>query len=249
MRVYMNSLENQLNEIESRVSRNQSPSDHMKGSGLDVYFSVGRSALRNVLIACAAAEVTQVQSVLDFACGAGRVARWLRAAFPEAELVASDIRPNFIEFCAEAFAATPHLSKYNLAAVTLPGSYDVIWSGSLLTHLPEDRAIAALDLMYRGLRPNGVMVITTHGRKMMQNYINGTAHYIEASQFSDILTQAIFGGYGYAAHTGAAVGISLSTLAWIERWCTRSPDRRLVHFAEKAWADHQDVIAIAKSPI
>jgi SAM-dependent methyltransferase len=221
----------------------------MKGSGLDVYLAVGRSALRNILISCAACKVRNVLSVLDFASGAGRVTRWLRAAFPDAELVVSDINKSFVEFCAETFAAVPHISHANFTAVTLPGTYDLIWSGSLLTHLPESQAVAALELMYRSLNPNGVMVITTHGRKVMRNQLLGRAQYIDGQQFNNILMQAMSRGYGYAPHGPGRLGISLNTLGWLGGWCARSPDRRIVHFAEKGWHDHQDVVAVAKSPI
>gem|GEM_PF-2734259 len=51
----------------------------------DDYFITGRSALQAVNHPLAAAHIPEknVKRVLDYACGYGRVSRWLMAGFPQ----------------------------------------------------------------------------------------------------------------------------------------------------------------------
>ncbi len=55
------------------------------------YFSVGRGALFLVQQALLAADNEAPGRILDFPCGHGRVLRWLRAKWPDAEISAADI--------------------------------------------------------------------------------------------------------------------------------------------------------------
>jgi hypothetical protein len=65
--------------------------------------------------------------------------RALRASFPEAEITASDIDGDAVGFCASLFGATPVLVSPDASNVRLAGDFDLIGSGSLLTHLDADR--------------------------------------------------------------------------------------------------------------
>jgi SAM-dependent methyltransferase len=117
-------------QIEHRVNRSLSPSDAMYGGNPDHYFSVGSSALANIKNAVAIAE-TDPHCVLDFGCGAGRVTRWLAAAFPQAEIEACDIRQADLKFVAETFGARIWVSGTDVAELKPPSSYDLIWVGSV----------------------------------------------------------------------------------------------------------------------
>jgi hypothetical protein len=61
------------------------PGDAMFGGNYDHYFGVGASALSNILHALAVTDTTPAR-ILDFGGGADRVTRWLRSAFPSAEI-------------------------------------------------------------------------------------------------------------------------------------------------------------------
>ena len=75
-----------------------------------------------------------MSEILDLPCGHGRVMRWLRATFPKASLTACDIDGDGVSFCAETFGARPALSSTDPEDLVL-GTFDLIWCGSLLTHL------------------------------------------------------------------------------------------------------------------
>jgi len=97
--------------------------------------------------------------------GNPRSSEWLRpvsevpqARFPHAIICACDIQPEAVEFCRRAFDAEAVVSKEDFAKVSLPGLVDLIWSGSLLTHLDECRATELLRLYHGSLASGGLCV-------------------------------------------------------------------------------------------
>ncbi len=245
-------MKDNLDDLQAKVSKVISPDDHMfpKDQRIDSYLSVGRSATLNILCALHASGRDKVEAMLDFACGAGRVARWMRAAYPDARFTVADINGSWVDFCASAFDAEPLLSSRNFSDISLPYSYDLIWVGSLITHLPEDDARIILDILHRSLSKDGVLVFTCHGRKVVKNQTSGAYSYISNERFGRILEQTRASGYGFEPHVdGQRVGISLNTLEWLVGWCHEVDDRLLVYLRESGWSNHQDVIAVARSKI
>jgi SAM-dependent methyltransferase len=113
----------------------------------------------------AAARKTEARTILDLPCGHGRVLRTLKAAFPDASLIACDINRDGVDFCAEVLGATPVYGEQDPRDIALDRPVDLIWCGSLLTHLDEAGARGFLDLFESVLDPgDGLVVFTTHGR-------------------------------------------------------------------------------------
>ncbi|MBA9019207.1 methyltransferase domain-containing protein [Aminobacter ciceronei] len=80
-----------------------------------------------------------VSKVLDLPCGHGRVSRHLKLLFPTAEMFYCDIDAEGADFCARTFGGTAIHSQPDLLQVGLPRSLDVIWIGSLFTHVDRKR--------------------------------------------------------------------------------------------------------------
>jgi len=78
------------------------------------------------------------------------VTRHLRAFFPDADLFVSDLDKRGECFAAETFAARPIEAAPDFAT-SLARSFDLIFCGSLPTHLPERRFVNAFD--WRGSPP------------------------------------------------------------------------------------------------
>ena len=76
------------------------------------YLFGGTLAVQLIRQCLTAVGTQEVRRVLDFGCGHGRVMRVLRAAFPDAELVACDIDQDAVSFCAETFGARPVLCEH-----------------------------------------------------------------------------------------------------------------------------------------
>ena len=77
--------------------------------------------MQSIQLAMFAAKLERVESVLDFACGGGRVLRSLKAAFPDAELTACDTWQPGLRFCVETFGAKGVVSASDPADVRLGG--------------------------------------------------------------------------------------------------------------------------------
>ena len=101
--------------------------------------------------------------VLDFACGFGRVTRHLTHALGGDRVWASDIDRKAVDFVAREFGAKMFYSHTDPDEVAIPGSFDVIFVGSLFTHLPHQSFGTWLKKLYRALDPNGTLVFSTNG--------------------------------------------------------------------------------------
>src|SRR5262249_46249666 len=124
---------------DNALDRTVAPDDEMYLYGPDWYFAVGLSGLRCVLQALSACHLSSVSSILDLPCGHGRVARYFRAAFPTAELTFCDLNRSGVDFCVNQFSGRGIYSQVDLRRVALGGPFDVIWVGSLFTHLDASR--------------------------------------------------------------------------------------------------------------
>lgn len=234
-----------LDQLDREVIRAVASSDEMF---LDEehYFRVGRSALEWIAHSLRAArkDSREVRSVLDLPCGYGRVLRYLRAAFPRAEITACDLLRDGVDFCAETFGARPLYSDEDPAKIPLAReAYDLVWVGSLLTHLDARRWPPFLELFRASLRPGGVLVFTTCGR-----------HAYDQSVRQQTLPPSVVyryqrTGFGYADYAGCAgYGNSLCSAAWVLGQVEGLDEMRLALYSERAWDGNQDVFACVREP-
>ena len=171
----------------------------------DGYFPTGALALRQVRLAMLQARKPTCESILDFACGYGRAMRYFRAAFPDAKLTACDITRDAVDFCAQEFDATPVYSQEDPAAIDLPGPFDVIWVGSLFTHVPQDRWIEFLDLLESVLADAGAAGVHRAGPPRPAAAPVGRARVGTSTtrRSNEIVRAYDETGYGYADWSGA----------------------------------------------
>lgn len=232
-----------------RYSTTISPNDHMWKTEQPWYFDIGLSALECITRALATANVTPT-SILDLPCGHGRVCRMLRMAFPDAHLSVSDLDANGVDFCARTFAAEPLYSREDIRDVTTSRLFDLIWCGSLFTHLDRDRWADFLSFFSDHLTPNGVLVFTTHGRRAIQWMVEGFYGYGLSPQERRVLLQRhAADGFGFVSPASQAFGISLSSTAFVCAEVERRRTLRLIGLHEAGWSNHQDVIACVNVPM
>jgi SAM-dependent methyltransferase len=103
--------------------------------------------------------------VLDFGCGAGRTLRHFMDEARQAEIWGIDIDAESVELLRETVCPPLHVmqSGYWPPIDLESGSFDLIWSISVFTHLTDNSIPWMLEL-HRLLKPNGLAILTYMGR-------------------------------------------------------------------------------------
>jgi SAM-dependent methyltransferase len=209
----------------------------------DYYYRVGRRAIDHVEAVMHVVGKTKVRGILDLPCGHGRIMRFLRAAFPDADLTACDIDRDGVDFCAAEFGATPVYSLEDPEQIEIQGDFDLIYCGSLLTHLDRERWAGFLDLFERVLSPRGILVFTAEGR-FVANRMEEEPPSIEGDP-TTMLEEFRRTGFAYRDHRGQkGYGRTLSSPAWVCAFLERWPALELVTLHEMGIG--QDVYACIK---
>jgi SAM-dependent methyltransferase len=223
------------------------PNDPMYTYNPDLYAEAGHTALRFIQLAMLAhGQTAPPERILDFACGGGRVLRVLKAAFPDAALTACDLRAPGVEFCERVFGATGLVSDAEPSEIELDGPFDLIWSGSLLTHIGPDRWIEFVKLWDRVLDPGGIVVFTAYGRFIAEEMRRGANTLnLEPEHVTQVLKDYDEQGVGF--HTTEYDGDCLVSRPWVmTQLGQEAPKLDLLLYAEHSWLG-QDVIACVKS--
>lgn len=211
------------------------------------YFKVGLSAIRSIEAAVDAAGLSSVRSVLDLPCGHGRVLRFLVQRFSEARFTGSDLDRKGVDFCVQTFGVKGVYSQEDVSKFSLGHQFDLIWCGSLITHLDAAGIQELLAFFARHLLPGGLLVFTTHGERVIQKMLNRKFDYGIANENIPMLIDSYRKhGFGFADYPGASgYGVSLTTPEWI-----RAEAEKLglneIYFREHGWDDHQDVYGFVK---
>lgn len=127
------------------------------------YFQVGNAtfSLLSQVLDWLGTDWARVGSVLDFASGYGRVARFLAAA--GARLTVADIVAPAVEFQRRELGVAGFLSTTQPERAPIGGPHDFISVISLFSHLPATTFTQWLQRLGAALAPGGVLLFTTHG--------------------------------------------------------------------------------------
>jgi SAM-dependent methyltransferase len=215
------------------------------------YFRLGREALALVQQATARAGSGRIRAILDLPCGYGRVARWLHSAYPDAQLTVCDIQAPAVAFCVEQLAATGVVATVDGRHwPSLPGAYDIIWCGSLLTHLNRDQWVGHLWRFAERLAPRGVLVFTTHGLRALEWLQSGEKDYgLTPAEAAQLRRAALADGFGYVDYPGTPeYGISVAQPGWIAELVARETDLHVLDLRTTGWDQHQDVVVCTRRP-
>jgi trans-aconitate methyltransferase len=132
------------------------------------YLRSGREPLQLLehVLRRAGTRCAEQASLLEFACGYGRLTRWLVHALPAARVHASDIMPEAVAHVRASHGVHAFVSDTQPEHVELGGPHDLIWVGSLFSHLPEPRFRAWLARLGASLSPRGLLAFSTHGESL-----------------------------------------------------------------------------------
>lgn len=108
--------------------------------------------------------VYSFEHVLDFGCGCGRMLRWFRDAPSSCHLYGTDIDADAIEWDRKALRFARF--SQNTPLPPLPyedGTFDLIYSHSVFTHIDEEYQFKWLDELRRVAKPGGILLLSVHG--------------------------------------------------------------------------------------
>ncbi len=110
-------------------------------------------------------------SILDFGCGCGRFARMFKGH--PGRVVGCDIDQRHVEWCS---AMLKHMET-RLSTVRPPipfaeNEFDAVISISVFTHLNESSSDQFLQELARVCRPDGMLFLTTHGRRALDRAVS-----------------------------------------------------------------------------
>jgi SAM-dependent methyltransferase len=200
---------------------------------------------------------TEVHRILDFGSGYGRILRQFKAAFPDARLAACDILREAVDFCAATFGAEPIYAADDPGETELEGQFDLVWLGSLFTHLDAPRWKSLLDLLEGALEEDGLLLFTTQGRLIRDRIAErtwldayGEPIWVNWDVSEDQLDQVVADydreGFGYL-EWGALdrqYGTSISTPAWVLGQLQSRPGLEIIGFWERGWKPQDLVVCV-----
>ncbi len=104
---------------------------------------------------------------LDFACGYGRLLRFLVHSLPTAHIHAAEIMPEAVEHARRRYQVTALQSTERPQDFHSEQRYDVIWVASLFSHLPDELFADWLRRLHDLLSNDGVLCFTVHDQALL----------------------------------------------------------------------------------
>jgi SAM-dependent methyltransferase len=137
------------------------------------YLGSGDRHIRELedVLAEAGRSLPQVSSLLEFACGHGRMTRFLVHRLDRSRITVSDINPSAVAFTCDTFGVQGFCSVEDPRDLRHNGRYEVIFVGSLFTHLSHAYWGAWLERLYSLLSDKGLLIFSTHGLRVLRDGI------------------------------------------------------------------------------
>lgn len=139
-------------------------------------------------------DLKNVRSFLEFACGYGRFTRHLVSHIPGNQVVVSDIYREAVDWQRQRHGVIGVYSTPSPRDFALSASFDIIFVGSLFSHLPKDLFESWLSRLYSMLSDVGIIVFSVHDIHLLQgNTAEGDVFVYNRASESDSLSHDIYG--------------------------------------------------------
>jgi SAM-dependent methyltransferase len=206
----------------------------------DHYVAVGRSARACITSCLAEGERREMHRILDYGCGYGRVLRVLKTDFPEATITASDVDRGGVDYCVRAFGVEGIYASTDPRELDLDRDFDLIWVGSVFTHLDKSSWSELLPVL------GGALAETASKLR------GGELDYgLARPTLESVLQEYADTGFGYGVYpsvkrhdypSAGRYGISVVDPAVVQSLAERA-GLRVVTRIPTGWDHHQDVFA------
>lgn len=221
---------------------------------IDNYMRAARSAVENIekVLGHCGRSFDTVASCLDFGCGHGRVLRLLVRRIGASAITACDVDREGVRFCVAEFGVRGLFSRWKIDDIRF-GSYDLIWSGSVFTHLDAEEGELLLARLGESLVPGGVLVFSLHGELSLQGlgHLYGGLYAHEAETIRREVEEKGLSFRAYDSSFGSFEG--KYGMTWHSREYVESRARevsrgrlQLLSWIPQGWDSHHDVVAFRK---
>jgi SAM-dependent methyltransferase len=176
--------------------------------------------------------------VLDFACGFGRMLRFLALSLSPKQIWASELQADALSFVGE------NLDVHTLASHADPSRFepdrrfDMIWVASLFSHLPETLFHAWLGRLISLLKPNGILCFSVRDVSQLPPHAELPANGFLYDRSSE-----------NASLDGEIYGTAWASEAFVTRAVhAATGDQRTPYRLPRALANEQDIYVVAADP-
>jgi SAM-dependent methyltransferase len=115
--------------------------------------------------------------ILDFGCGCGRMTRCLNM-IDGIEAYGLDVNPDLVTWCQGNLTDVRTMLNPEQPPMPLPDQlFDLVYSLSVFTHLPEERSRQWFQDIARVLVPGGTLIVTTHGYRALEIIRGSSVHH------------------------------------------------------------------------
>jgi SAM-dependent methyltransferase len=189
---------------------------------------------------------SDVESVIDFGCGYGRVTRWLPTVLAPDKVTACDVQAEGVRWCAAEFGVRPLVGHPNITGTRFD-TYDVLFSISVATHLSPRRLEALFRALMRIINPGGVAIFSTNGPISAQTASRIRAYIDQQKVLSD-LDQTGSAFIPYPHYADAELGDTFLTNQYVVRSMAElAPEFVVVAYEEARFWSVQDCYVFKKA--
>lgn len=215
------------------------PTDHRKA--IEAYFTGGEDCAKRFANLCREHLSSGPASVLEFASGYGRVARYAMHVLPDAAWVCSDVHPNAVEFLSNKIGVRAHLSSTKPEDWSIDDEFDVVFALSFFSHMPDATFAPWLSRVFTAVKPGGILIFTTHGAVTLRNMragglpaqFDGTGFYWNSKSDQRDLDARDY-------------GTSAVSLGYVQKAVSDVEGVELIRFQQAFWWGHQDLYVVRK---
>jgi 2-polyprenyl-3-methyl-5-hydroxy-6-metoxy-1,4-benzoquinol methylase len=191
------------------------------------------------LLALAHPGGTEGLAILDFACGWGRLLRFLTHSVPPEQIWASEIQADAVRFVREEYGVSSVPSAFDPDEFRPGRSFDFIWVASLFSHLPDTLFQRWISRLLELLTPSGVLCFSVIGERLLPANVPMPAsgiHFENASEIEELDNRS----YGTSFVTEDYVRRAIAA-------AQKSASGRAVRIRQ-GLANEQDLYVVPRSP-
>jgi SAM-dependent methyltransferase len=203
-----------------------------------LYFKTGKEALQSIenIIVSIGKSFEHIQSFLDFASGYGRFTRFLIQEIDPVKIWVSDIYQGAVDFQVKYFKVNGFYSETDPHKLQFPRKFEIIYVGSLFSHLPANRFQEWLSRLYGILEDDGILIFSTHGESLCppQNQLDPSGFTFLGMSESESLSVEEYGS-------------TFVTKDWVERMAKKLGINYIYFLERELWA--QDIYVVTRKNI